>query len=453
MILFAPQWTGTGISCVSSSGGSPVPVTSLDPQRQQIAHRYPQFLPDGRHFLYWVWSAVEENTGEYIGSLDSLHKLPEGPLVRTWREARYADPGYLLYLDGSTLMSRPFDAAELRFTGEPHAYPDQIERHWSTAGWAMFSTSSSGVAAYQESVPRQRSSLVVRDRAGRLLRAMAAPDGSQYPALDLQERRVATAGRDENSVDDLWSIDLARGLPTRLNVTRGSNQLPLWSPDGSRLIFRSIRGESYDLYVRDINSADDQLVVKSPRGKVPVSWSRDGRFVVYLEVDPYNRSSLWVVPMEGPDRRPIPFLKTRFNESWGGLSPVPDSQGLCWMAYASDETGADEVYLRPFLPGAPGGPAGAAIRVSAGGGTFPHWRNDGRELFYVEDRKMMAVDVILADPLQVGEPHKLFDLPPTSEPSRYVPFGDGRRFLFIERASDLPLLKINVMLNWLAGSK
>jgi hypothetical protein len=111
------------------------------------------------------------------------------------------------------------------------------------------------------------------------------------------------------------------------------------------------------------------------------------------------------------------------------------------------------VYLRPFLPGAPGGPAGAAIRVSAGGGTFPHWRNDGRELFYVEDRKMMAVDVILADPLRVGAPHKLFDLPPTSEPSRYVPFGDGRRFLFIERASDLPLLKINVMLNWLAGSK
>ena len=144
VILFQPEQTGAGLSRIPAGGGTPAPATRLNPARKEIVHRYPQFLPDGRHFIYWVWSALEENTGEYIGSLDPAEKLPEGPLVHTWREAHYADPGYLLYLDGTTLMARPFDPAGLRFTGEPRALPERIGMHWGTTGHAMFSTSATG---------------------------------------------------------------------------------------------------------------------------------------------------------------------------------------------------------------------------------------------------------------------------------------------------------------------
>jgi eukaryotic-like serine/threonine-protein kinase len=138
-----------------------------------------------------------------------------------------------------------------------------------------------------------------------------------------------------------------------------------------------------------------------------------------------------VLPLEG-DRKPIPFLKTAFHELWGRLSPVPDSQGHRWMAYVSNETGSFEVYLRPFLPGAPGGPAGAKVRVSAGGGSPPSWRRDGRELFYFEGEKLMAVDVKLGNSPEIGVPHKLFDALTIS--NRWTVFEDGRRFLFIEPA-------------------
>lgn len=125
VILFQAEQAGAGLSRVPAGGGASAPATHLNAARKEIIHRYPQFLPDGRHFIYWVWSALEENTGEYIGSLDAAEKLPEGPLVRTWREAHYAEPRYLLYLEGTVLMARPFDPSRLRFRGEPRALPER----------------------------------------------------------------------------------------------------------------------------------------------------------------------------------------------------------------------------------------------------------------------------------------------------------------------------------------
>jgi hypothetical protein len=155
------------------------------------------------------------------------------------------------------------------------------------------------------------------------------------------------------------------------------------------------------------------------------------------------------VPLEG-DRKPFPFLKTEFNEGYGRLSPVPDSQGRLWMAYSSDETGQGEIYLRPFLQGAPGGSAGARVRVSTGNGFRPQWRKDGRELFYTADNKLMAVDVKLGAMPEIGTPHPLFELPFTNN---WAPFADGRRFLSVEPAGEPPTPKINVVLNWTAELK
>ena len=166
------------------------------------------------------------------------------------------------------------------------------------------------------------------------------------------------------------------------------------------------------------------------------------------------------MPLEA-DRKPFPFLKTQFNEDWATLSPVPDSQGHLWMAYQSDETGRDQIYLRAFLPGAPGGPAGAKVLVSTGGGNFPRWRKDGRELFFADDNKLMAVDVKLGAIPEISTPKTLFEFhsPAAAASSssgdnlQWIPFADGRRFLLVEPAGEPIAPKINVVLNWMAELK
>jgi Tol biopolymer transport system component len=169
----------------------------------------------------------------------------------------------------------------------------------------------------------------------------------------------------------------------------------------------------------------------------------------YDEFDPVTQADLWVLPLEG-ERKPFPFLKTEFNEDWATLSPVPDSRGHLWMAYQSDETGRDQIYLRPFLPGSPDGSAGPKVLVSIGGGSQPQWRRDGRELFYAAGNKLMAVDIKLGAMPEIGSPQTLFEF--HVGPS-WVPFADGRRFLMAETAGEPPAPKINVVLNWTSELK
>jgi Tol biopolymer transport system component len=294
--------------------------------------------------------------------------------------------------------------------------------------------------------------MVLRGRAGNQLRTIEAPSGSRWPSLDPREKNVVVDAGDENAVDQLWKIDLERGISSRLSAAPGENQFAAWSPDGQRIAFRSNRTGIYDLYGKNADgSGEEELLVKSPYTKFPIGWSMDGRFLVYNEYNPVTKSDIWVLPLEG-DRKPIPFLKTGYNEGDGTLSPVPDDQGHLWLAYTSDETGSDEVYLRPFLPGARGGPAGAEVRISTGGGAGPLWRKDGRELFYLQHGTLMAVDMKLGNPPEIGVPHKLFDAP-IAESRHYAVFGDGQRFLFTEPAGDPPTAKINVVVNWAGGLK
>ena len=458
IILYQPEQTGTGLYRVPASGGAPAPATQLNSERKEIVHRYPQFLPDGRHFIYWVWSASEENTGIYVGSLDPQEKLPDGPLVRTWREALYAEPGYLLWLQGSTLVAQRFDTARLQLLGEPQSLPEPVGMSWGNTGRAMFSASRGGVLAYQEALPEPGAQFVWRNRAGNQIRTIEAPTGSSLDSLDPDEKRLVVYKEDENALEDLWIVELDRATVSRLTTSHSSSMSGAWSPDGRRIAFESNRSGVYDLYLKDASGVgDEELLVKSAHTKSPTGWSPDGRFLVYTEVDPKTKGDVWVLPL-ARERKPFPFLKTEFNESNGTLSPVQDGNGHLWMAYNSDETGRDEIYLRPFLPGTPEGPAGSKVRVSTGGGFQPQWRRDGRELFYIAGNKLMAVDVKLGWKPAVGTPQALFErrMPeysPSFGPYRWTPFADGHRFLFIEQAGESPAAKINVVLNWTAELK
>ena len=461
-ILYSPEATGVGLSRVPVAGGVPVPVTRLNLERHEIAHRFPQVLPDGRHFIYWVWSTVEENTGIYAGSLDPNEKIPEGPLVRTWREVRYAPPGYLLFLQGSRLVAQPFDPARFKLSGEPMPLPELIGRHWIGTGRAMFSVSQSGAMVYQAATPRPDARIVWRSRSGKELRSIEAPKGSAANPFSVTHdgKNVVLTGEDENTVEDLWTVDLERGVSLRLTAAHGSNQSPLWAPDAQQVVFFSNRNGVRDLYIKHVNGErkEDELLVKSPHSKGPSGWSPDGKFLVYTELDPSSGNDIWILPLDG-DRKPMPFLKTEFNETRAVPSPIPDTHGHPWMAYSSDETGRVEIYLRPFVPGTSDG-SGTKLRVSTGGGSYPQWRPDGRELFYVANNKLMAVGVKLGAVPELGIPQALFDLPTgnwagstTTSQSGYAPLADGQRFLFIEPASDSPTPNINVVLNWTAELK
>lgn len=457
VILFQPALSGMGLYRVSASGGTPVAATRLSPNRQEITHRHPQFLPDGRHFLYWVWSASEEYTGIHVGSLDSDQPDDRGPLLSTYRQVAYGVPGYLLFLRGSALMAQRFDPGSFRLIGDVSALPERVGTDLAATGRALFSVSASGALAYQEAAPLPVSRLMWLDRSGKLVRRIEVPAGGGPLSLAPDQRHLAFEVLNELDIEDVWVMDLERGISSRLTPSAASNQRPIWSPDGRRIVFRSNCAAVYDLYAKDAGGlGNEDLIVKSEHQKEPRSWSSDGRFIAYDEADPKTNQDIWILALAG-DRKPFPFLRTEFNEGFAKFSPITDRQGRPWIAYVSDEMGRPEVYLRPFsgvrsgASGAVAAELGAKERVSTAGGAFPEWRKDGRELFYVTDKQPLAVDVNVGVSMEAGPPHVLFDLPQGS--LRYTPFADGRRFLFIAPAGDFPPAKINVVLNWAASLK
>lgn len=456
VILYNPQPTGSGLWSIPATGGTPTPVTRLHASRQEVTHRYPQFLPDGKRFLYWAWSNLESATGVYVGSLDPNDRLPEGPLVRTWREARYADPGYLLYFEGATLMRRPFDPAKLEFRGVASPVPERIGLHPESTGRAIFSVAGSRALVYQEAFSMAPATLTLRDRTGKSLRSLEAPRGAQFPELSPDETAVILQAEDENTIEAVSTVDLARGVASRPWASHVSHQRPIWSSDGRRIAYYSNRAGAYDVYMRNFDgSGNEELLVKSPYAKAPEQFSSDGQFLLYVEAHPETKGDLWMLPMQG-DRQPVPILKTEHDEFLARLSPIRDQQGRYWLSYGSDNSGVPHLYLRALAPTASGLPLGPEIRVSSRSAYGHRWRRDGRELIYTELKDgrltMMAVDVKLGSPPEIGIPRKLFEVAPGTQPGFDIS-ADARRFVFLERPGASHHASIHVALNWMAGLK
>ncbi len=398
VILFAPSSFGP-LMRVSAAGGATAAVTTLGPR--QSGHRWPHQLPDGRRFLFYVFG-TPDTAGVYLGALDG-----SAPTRLTPADGAgvYLPSGWLLWVRAGALVAQRLGLAEAALIGEPVTVADGVAVDGTFR--SAVSVSATGLVAYRTSVGSQRQ-LTWVDRSGAALGTVGAPDGSglSHPRVSPDGRRVAVY-RTVQGNSDIWLLDGARA--SRFTFDAALDERPLWSPDGTRLVFRSNRTGQFDLYQKLASGAGvEEPLVPSDQTKSPYSWSADGRFLLYLILDPQANADLWVVPMMG-DRTPSVFLETPYRETYGVFSP--DGQ---WVAYQSDESGRPDIYVRPFVPpDAARRATGAAVgqwQVSTAGGVFPAWRPDGRELYYLNAAgAMMAAPItVTGATLEPGAPVALF---------------------------------------------
>jgi len=441
VIIFAINYSGP-LYRVSASGGVPSAATKLDESKSEVNHQFPYFLPDGRHFLYLATQGLgadKMSAGIFVASLDNqVRKL----LLPNSSNIAYGS-GYLLFNQNKALMAQPFDVKRLELTGDAFPIVDQIGPNSTRA---VFSVSENGVLVYQADIAVAGLQLVWFDRKGKRLGVLG--DQLSYGGADLSPdgKKVAVAIMDTQlDRHDIWIYDVAHGSRTRFTLDSAPGVVPLWSPDGSRIIYCSNRKGPLDLYQKAANGAgSEEVLLESNLTKFPTSWSRDGRYVLYFTSgDPKTKVDIWVLPMFG-ERKPYPFLHKETMEYHGEFSP--DGR---WVAYVSDESGEHEVYVTPF-PG-PGGNQQVSI---AGGGT-PRWRGDGKELFYLAaDNKLMAAEVnIKGSALEIGAVRPLFETHTALQGRDYDVSADGQRFLvntLVEEKGSSPL---NLVVNWSADLK
>lgn len=443
VIVFAPKGADV-LYRVSEGGGTPVPVTTRDAARKEISHYHPRFLPDGRHFIYLVNSPQQETAGIYVGSLD---KQEPKRLVGADSSAEYAAPGFLLFLRERTLMAQGFDADKLALTGEPISVTEQVDRLVGGARLSLFSVSQTGVLTYRTGLS-DSSQLIWFDREGKPLGTVGPAGGYNSPWLSPDEKRVAF-GRQEpqGGGSDLWLLELARGNLNRFTFDPAADQSPIWSPDGSRIVFGSDREGVLNLYQKAASGAgNDEALLKSDNPKIANDWSADGKFILYQTGN--QSADIWVLPLSG-DHKPFPFLQTEFNEGWARFSP--DGK---WIAYSSNESGSWQVYVQSFPA------SGGKWMISTDGGAQPQWRRDGKELFYISaDRKLMAVDVKgNGSTFEASVPKALFDLrlqtPALPGPRNfYIAAVDGKRFLVTSVSEERLTTPTTVVMNWTADLK
>jgi len=430
---------GGGIHRVPAAGGTASPVLTLDASRQEVSHYWPQFLPDGRHFLYFSRSRNPAHNAVCVASLDGRTRKP---LFDNPFHAQYS-AGHLLYIQGRTLVARRFDLDRLELAGDPLPLTEDVGL--STYGMAMFSVSG-GVLVYRPTTGVE-AELVWFDRSGRRLGTLGTPGQYGNPELSPDGGRVVL-NRADGSNMDIWTIDVAQGTPTRLTFDPEIDHIPVWSPDGSRVVFDSHRSGAGDLYQKASNGTGaEELLLSWDESMGAQDWSRDGRFILFTGGTPATRSDLWVLPLEG-DRKPFPYLHTAASEGSARFSP--DGR---WVAYNSDESGQFEVYVQGFS-GAPGDPRGK-WQVSNGSGVQPLWRRDGRELFYVRPGgSLMAVDIKAKETFEAGTPHVLFEQRGALQRrprNAYAVSADGQRFLIGLPAPASAAAPTQVLVGWPAA--
>ena len=434
VILFGgPQ----GLSRISAQGGTPVLITKVDATEE--AHRWPYFLPDGRHFLFLGDAGSTENHHIRVGSLDSQQSQN---LFSAITRVAYAPPGYLLYISQGALVAQPFDADKLRLSGDATVLAESIAVAGDNHEFD-FSVSETGVLAYQTS--SRKTQLTWLDRSGKSVGKIGEPDAIFSLSLAPDGKRALITLLDaDGRPSDIWMVDLARGTRSRLTFDPLSDSEGIWSPNGQQIVFSSNRsGNGHtNLFMTSPNaSGNDQKLELLDADEIPTSWSADGQSILTTRwVN--GRANIWQRRPEAGEGKPV--LQSNAFDQVGGVF-APNGR---FFAYMSNESGRYDAYVQTFPP------SGPKWSISLGGGGFPIWRNDGREMFYFAlDGTLMSVDVKMDGTFESGTPKQLFKT--SVQPTSGMPYAvnaDGTRFLMNAPAeeSSAPLI---VVLNWTARLK
>ncbi|TAK10845.1 MAG: serine/threonine-protein kinase [Acidobacteria bacterium] len=441
VIVFAPS-NGGPLQRVSANGGEPTVVTMLDAARGETGHRFPWFLPDGKHFLFATVPAKNQRFELFVGSLDGAAAKPLGAAESA---AAYAEPGYLLFARQNTLMAQPFDVGALAVSGEPTSIGEAPS---STGGLyasgRAVSVSRNGTIEYLGD-RQANTALKWFDRSGRPMGELAAPEGRyQEMVFSPDGRRAAITRYASQNSSDIWMADVARGGATRFTSAAGLNTEPVWSADGSQLIFATDRTGARDFWKKPSTGAtpEEPFFTSGVLFKDVRDWSRDGKFLVFEQLDPKLNNDIWVMPTDG-DRTPKPYLRTPFNELFGKLSP--DGK---WLAYVSDESGRSEVYVDSFPV-----PRGK-YRVTDTGAFAAFWRNDGRELGIVsaDARSFLVSDVAVSGTdIKASTPRAAIPLPKGAVWAAPTP--DLQRVLVSVPVAENALSSVTVVFDWVGALK
>ena len=455
VILYTDYNASYGIMKVSSAGGDALPLTRPNKDRQDEKHTLPVFLPDNRHFIYFCKSAIPENTGMYVGSLDlkpEEQKIKQ--ILETSTAAKYLPPsgsipGQLLFVRDHTLMSQPFDAGKLEKIGEPVSVISNVGTYLE-GGFFTVSGPDILMSMSGSGFPRSQLTWIDRngqnhDLVGQLVNyngCAISPDG---------EHVAASIGKASSDFIDIWILDLLRGNQRRIAYGSGNSYFPVWSPDSTHVIFGARRETFVNLYQKAISGIEqEQLLYESGNNKMPTSCSKDGRYVLYTVDKGTTRNDLYLYSYESGEVMPI--SNEECDEGDGQFDPK-----MRWIAYVSNNTGSYEVYVRPFSADldSTSTSKGGITMVSKGGGVQPRWSKDSKELFYrTLDGKVMAVAVEDDEIFQVKETTVLFQGNYATSTMTSFPLSswdvseDGNLLLMPVLPDHGHAERLNVTLNW-----
>jgi len=447
-IVFASA--GSGLQRVSAGGGQPQPLTTLNPERKELVHTYPVFLPDGRHFLYSTDSDKAEERAVYLGSVDSKETVR---ILDSRYKVNYMEPGYLLFVRGNSLVAQRLQLDPPKLVDDPIPVADELFGNAAVSN-APFTSSLNGTILYRGGDQWAKTQLAWFDRNGKNLETVGSVESDVSVTLSPDGTRAAVggtmgsnfrSGTGEASVN-IWVIDLARDIRTRVTFDPNiSDENPTWSPDGRFLAFASHRtADRAEIFkIGSAAEGKDQPLYSGNGNEHPIDWSPDGKFLLLHGNG--NSTDLFSLPVSGGESKPTTFVSTAVDDAQGQFSP--DGR---WVAYTSVESGRNEVYVRPFPNG------DGKWQISPAGGSEPRWRGDGTELFYLApDGTLMAVSVSAGPSFEATPPVALFktgtlpiDLGAWGGAAQYDVTNDGSRFLINTIVVPPTPPNLYVIVNW-----
>ena len=439
VIVFAPT-DRDPLHRVAASGGTAVAITEL--ATGEYSHRWPSFLPDGRHYLFLAQNvAAGQDRGRiYIGELGAKGRTE---LLAANSPAVYAPPGYVLFARDRALLAQPFDAKALKLTGDPFPLADKVQ-YVAQIGWAAFTVAPNGTISYHVSTAAAATQLAWFDRTGKALGVLNTTGQHADARLSHKGDRVAYALIDEDAgTSDIWIYDLARNIPTRFTFESGREGAAIWTRDDSKIIYSAEvpNGPARNLVQKISSGAGREELLHSGDAVVmgPVDISPDGQTLIFNQIDRRSGSMQDIWTFSFADRKAMPLLQTRFIDGAGLLSP--DGK---WLLYVSDESGRREVYVQPFPPN------GAKWQISSKGGRVPRWRRDGKEVFFfgLDNRLHSAAVTASGTSFSAEVPQLLFE---ANVVAGYDVTADGQRFLVNQPVGEEVQSPLTVVLNWTAG--